>query len=148
MKKKEIDLFQLKFLKKIKKNFSILNNNSDCLSSFNYLSNSDELSEYYLKFLYNKKNIFVFFFIYFKNLFGLIRFGNYEVIKSNKIYKSNKAIITWGNKEKFSNNGIYYDNFFNINSKKNKKILWIVIYDDKVLPKKIPNNLFLTVLIP
>ena len=140
MEKKNIDLFQLKFLKKIKKNFSKTNNSSSCLSSFNYLSNSDELSEYYLKFLYNKKKIFIFIFIYLKNLIGLIRFGNYEVIKSKKINNVNRAIISWGSKNRFSNNGIYYDGFFNINSKKNTNILWIIIYNDKVLPRVIPNN--------
>ena len=123
-----IDLFQLNFLKKIKKKLLKSKNNFDSLSSFNYLSNSEELSEYYLKFLFNKKNFFVFCLFYLKNILGILNFGHYQIIKSNKFYKVDTAIISWGGKKNFTKKGIYYDDFFNINSK-NKNYLWIVIYN-------------------
>ena len=135
-----VDIFQLNFLKKIKKKSANSKNNYDSLSSFNYLSNSEELSEYYLKFLTNHNNFLVFIYIYIKNILSLLIFPNFEIVKSNKIENVDRAIISWGKKDDFTKSGIYFDKFFNTNSKVNKRLLWIVIYKGDELPKIIPKN--------
>ena len=69
---------------------------------------------------------------------------NYEITKA-KINKTKycKVIISWAFKKNFRKDGSYYDKYLNINSKRNPKILWFLIYMDKEKPKKINKNIIL-----
>lgn len=76
-----------------------------------------------------------------KNILSGIFFSNPKIIKKTKIINYSNVIITWANKNNFNTDGSLDDKYFNINSKKTKKTLWIVIYLDKHLPKYITKKL-------
>ena len=75
-------------------------------------------------------------------------FLRYFFFHSKIIQNLNKTsfcniIITWGNLSSFKYDGSLNDRFFNMNSRKSKNTLWIVIYSDKDLPKKINKNILI-----
>lgn len=82
-----------------------------------------------------------------KNILGGIFFSNSEIIKKKYTINYSNIIITWARRANFKNDGSLDDKYFNINSKKTKRTLWIVIYLDKDLPtnikKKINNNILI-----
>ena len=59
-----------------------------------------------------------------------------------KNYKYDFLFVSWANEKDFSSNGEYFDRYFRINSKK-KKILWLLIYIGKNIPKKIDKNILI-----
>ena len=61
--------------------------------------------------------------------------------KSKKTYT--KIIISWAKEKDFSINGSYTDSYLNTNSRKDKNLLWFLIYTDKNIPKKIDSNICL-----
>lgn len=79
-----------------------------------------------------------------KNFLSIIK--NYDLelfhnsnLKKNKKYK---LIVTYSSKKNFNNKGEFYDEYFNINNKK-QEILWCLISLDNFIPKKINNNIFI-----
>ena len=90
------------------------------------------------------KTIFNYLKIFFKDLISISSFYNYHLInelEANKKY--NKIIVSWGYKNSFLTDGSYQDKYFQINSKETNGALWFLIYDDKVLPEKINNNILI-----
>ena len=127
--KKEIEQNQYNFYKKIIKKIFINPNNSS-LNTFGYLSNSDKFSYIYIEYKLNKIKIFNFLFHYIKNFFSVFYFSNYTLHQS-KIHKdSQKLIITWGKKNDFDTKGNFIDRYCGIKSKKEKKTIFIVQYED------------------
>ncbi|WP_157101746.1 hypothetical protein [Candidatus Pelagibacter sp. HIMB1321] len=100
------------------------------------------LSEIY-KFSDTKINKFSLLSKIFKNTFSGVFFSGPRVIKNLDKFNYNNIIFTWANFDNFRNDGSLDDKFFNVNSKYSKNTLWIVIYLDKFLPKKINNNIIL-----
>mgnify|MGYP001342590802 CR=1 FL=1 len=87
---------------------------------------------------------------FFENLiyiFADITFGlNYSVklIKPKKLKQNfSRIVLSWGNKKDLDNRGNFYDKYFNTQTSKKKKILWLIIYMDKNLPKKIQSNIII-----
>ena len=69
---------------------------------------------------------------------------NYSLIKSTKIKNNySKVIISWAFENNFKKNGIYHDKYFNISSRQNKNILWFLVYESNIIPKKIDDNIVL-----
>ena len=90
------------------------------------------------------KAIFNSYKIFFKDIISISSFYNYHLInelEANKKY--NKIIVSWGYKNSFLTDGSYQDKYFQINSKDTNGALWFLIYDDKVLPEKINNNILI-----
>ena len=99
----------------------------------------------YLKFkVYGFKYFLKFITTYIKHILSIGYHLNYEITKA-KINKTKycKVIISWAFKKNFRKDGSYYDKYLNINSKRNPKILWFLIYMDKEKPKKINKNIIL-----
>ena len=59
--------------------------------------------------------------------------------ENNKVYK--KLIISWAQEKDFNSNGSYNDKYLNINSRKEKNLLWFLIYIGKNITKKIDSNI-------
>jgi len=76
-----------------------------------------------------------------------IYFGiNYsiKIVKNEKFRNTfSKIVLSWGFKKDFNNKGSFYDKYFNTNSSNQKKILWLIIYLDEEIPKKIQPNMIL-----
>ena len=135
--------------KKIEKYFNTLRKSNINLasSSFCQLSSSASTLGYYKLNLIVKDRLISLSFVmaYIKFLLSIIYQAKYELVGNlnyNNEFKN--IIITWGNKTHFKKNGSFNDRYLNINSKiKSNKNLWIVIYLDKIKPKKITNNILL-----
>ena len=99
----------------------------------------------YLKFkVHGFKYFLKFITTYIKHILSIGHNLNYEITKAKKNKtKYCKVIISWAFKKNFKNDGSYHDKYLNINSKRNQKILWFLIYMDKEKPKKINKNIIL-----
>ena len=77
-----------------------------------------------------------------KNFISIKNISNFKLIGNgpSKLYKY--LFISWADKTDFSNSGKYIDRYFNITSK-NKNILWLLIYVDDKVPKKIDENILI-----
>lgn len=90
------------------------------------------------------KTIFNYLKIFFKDIISISSFYNYYLINELETNnKYNKIIVSWGLKNYFLSDGSYQDRYFKINSKDTNGALWFLIYDDKVLPEKINNNILI-----
>lgn len=98
--------------------------------------------EYCRKLFEQKSNFFIFFINTLKDFLYSLNYSNLKVVNLSKI-KSNKIILTWGKKKHFNQDGSFNDIYFNINSKKEKDVQWVVIYADEQLPKRINKNILL-----
>ena len=61
------------------------------------------------------------------------------VMKGKALTKNHKygfLFVSWANEEDFLSNGEYFDRYFKISSK-HKKILWLLVFVGKSIPKKI-----------
>ncbi len=139
---KELNNKKNYLIKKAKK-YLLLNNNP--LSSLNYLyTNGDSAGYYRLKTLESPSNSLKYISEYLKEVVAnFFKSSELEIINNKQLKKSyQKIYLTWGNKINFSSKGIFYDKYFSSNSL-NKKNLWIVIYEESLLPKKIGDNILL-----
>ena len=112
-------------------------------TNFYLASVTKSIGYYILKKIFNIKSTSLFEnFIY---IISDIYFGiNYSVkIIKRKNFKNSfsKIVLTWGFKKDFDKNGVFYDKYFNTYSSTQKKILWLIVYLDNDLPKKISSNL-------
>ena len=140
--KKELEENQKKLIDKVKKKL-ILDKISSELNIFRYLSNSNKLSFTQLQFNLNKKYLLKFLFLCFKNFFSFFIYYDYRLYNPLIKKKYDEVIISWGKIGDFDNQGNFYDRYCGKNSLKKKKILWIVQYEDLLLPKKISQNVIL-----
>jgi hypothetical protein len=124
--------------KKKKDNFNTYDN------SFCYFCPHSELPGYaLLKYWHSfNKNFFLIVKIITINFLSTFYYKNYKIKKNKNFYlfKYSNIIVTWGNKKCFLKNGSYNDKYFNINSRKEKNILWFIIFQDNNLPEQIDNN--------
>ncbi len=114
------------------------------LSSICYFSSSKMvLGHHFLIKKFLKSNYSVNFLAFFiKQIFSINRAFNINIIKQQNYYRFKKIYITWGFKKDFDKKGNIKDQYFKISSN-NKSILWIVLYIDKNIPKKISSNVIL-----
>ena len=140
--KKEIEENQYNFYKKIIKEI-FLNSNNSPLNIYGYLSNSDKFSYSYMEYKLNKKKFFNFFLCYIKNFISIFYFNNYTLHKSQISKASQKLIITWGKKNDFDKKGNFTDRYCGIKSKKQKGTIFIVQYEEDLLPNKISKNIII-----
>ena len=98
--------------------------------------------EYCRKLLGYKSNFLVSLINTLKDFLYCLNYTNLKVVNLSKI-KSKKIILTWGQKKQFNEDGSFNDIYFNINSRKEKDLQWIVVYIDEELPKKINKNILL-----
>ena len=87
---------------------------------------------------------------YLNYIFSLIRYfigiANTKVNYITRIKKDNKKkniIVSWAFQNNFDENGVYADKYLKKKSNENKENIWLLIYMDKTLPKKIDDNLIL-----
>lgn len=78
-----------------------------------------------------------------KNIFSGIFFSYSKIIGNQNKINFDNIIFTWANLGNFKHDGSLDDKFFNINSKQTKNTLWIVIYFDQNIPRKIGNNIII-----
>tara|TARA_Y100000591_G_scaffold306448_1_gene304888 strand:+ start:56 stop:1390 length:1335 start_codon:yes stop_codon:yes gene_type:complete len=126
------------YLKKIK------NENIDTSKSAFCFLNSFSPTPGYAKIIYwlNTENFLrKYIFIIFTHIISIARYSNYILI-NKKNQKFQNILVTWGRRSDFVN-GLFYDRFTNSNSNQIKKTIIFLIYLDKILPKKIPNNVII-----
>ena len=140
--KKELEENQKELLDKVKKKL-ILNKISSELDIFRYLSNSNKLSFTQLQFNLNKNYLLKYLILCFKNFFSFFIYYDYKLHNPFIKKKYNEVIISWGKIGDFDNQGNFFDRYCGKNSLEKKKILWIVQYEDLLLPKKISQNVIL-----
>lgn len=125
-------------------NFETINFNPYNSSIF-YLNTNSKTGLYFLNSILKIRNFFFKTnYIFFKEIFYGIRYASLSIHKK-KICNYNKIIITWATKKNFNSNGSLQDKYLNINSKKLRKTLWVIIYEDQNLPNSINKNLILLV---
>jgi len=141
-----IEEYQRLLIKKIEKYVSKLNqSNIDASkSSLSYFAGWDlsaGLTKIRSQISFVK--IFTFLKIYLKDLIGIGYQNNYQLINLRKLFFFKKIIVTWASKKNFKKDGSLNDIYFKINSKKIKNTIWVVIYMDFELPKKLDNNILI-----
>ena len=95
-------------------------------------------------FLHIKENLIKKIYIISKDIFYSAYYVNNYCHKFENKLSFSQIIVSWANKKSFNKNGIFYDRLFNLNSNyKKKKILWFLLYNDKILPKKVDKNIIL-----
>ena len=116
-------------------------------SAFCWLLNIPGVPGYFsLKNLQTKKkiNISSFFFNFFRFFMSTAYLHNFRILNNTNSEKNFETlIISWGNKNDFESNGSYNDRYFKINSRKNLKIMWFLLYSEDLLPKNIDKNIVL-----
>ena len=75
--------------------------------------------------------------------FGISKLSNYKVLFYPNQNRYENVIVTWNYGNDFLRNGSFNDKYLNINSKMNKKVLWLVVCLDDKVPKKIDKNIAL-----
>ena len=140
--KTKLEENQKEILDKIKEKL-ILNKTSSEFDIFRYLSNSNKLSFTQLQFCLNKKYLIKYLFLCFKNFFSFFFYYDYKLYESSIKKEYDEVIISWGKISDFDNQGNFFDRYCGKNSYEKKNILWIVQYEDTLLPKKISQNIVL-----
>jgi hypothetical protein len=84
-------------------------------------------------FIFNLKN-----FLFISKLSSLVMKG--KALTEN--HKYNFLFVSWAYEEDFLSNGEYFDRYFKISSK-HKKILWLLIFMGRNIPKKIDGNILI-----
>lgn len=84
-------------------------------------------------FIFNLKN-----FLSISKLSSLVMKGK----ALTKNHKYNFLFVSWANEEDFLSNGEYFDSYFKISSR-HKKILWLLIFMGRSIPKKIDGNILI-----
>ena len=107
-------------IKKIFLNPNIIQNNF-FFCSFNF-----SIGYGLLKYFKNKKNFFLVFKFFFKEIVNIFFINDYKVNSDIK-KKFKKVILTWGNESNINNN-FFYDKYFDQKSNLDQNILWVVIY--------------------
>ncbi|MDC0248130.1 hypothetical protein OAK00_03160 [Pelagibacteraceae bacterium] len=142
----EIIEYQDQLIKKIKRSLyklsqSNIDTNKSSLSYFVGWDVSSGLTK--IRSQINLKKIFTFFKAYSRDLIGIGYQSNYHITNSKKKKNYKKILITWASKKDFKKDGSLNDIYFKINSKKINNTLWIVIYMDIELPKKLDKNILI-----
>ena len=134
-------------IRKIKKNINFFEKKKLYLKEAQNLyyptfTDSIGLSEIY-KFTETEINKFSVSIKILKNIFSGIFFSQAKIIKNHKKTSYSNIIFTWSNLKNFRSDGSLDDRYFNMNSKNSKDTLWVAIYSDKYLPKKINKNILI-----
>ncbi len=141
-----MDNNQLKLIIKTKKYFTLCNDDKYSPEFDNTLypsSYSNSIGSYFLnKIGLNKKfDFFNNLIIILKDIFYSLNYINHSIYYNKNFKDYNKIVITWAFKDNFDKQGNLNDRYFNVNSNKEKKTLWFVIYMSDKIPKIIGKNL-------
>ena len=113
-------------------------------NAFSYFAVFEKTPGYFLiKSFLNKRYYINFIFSFIKHFIGI---ANTKVKYLTHIEKNNlkkNIIVSWAFLNNFDKNGIYTDKYLKKKSNEDKENIWLLLYMDKVLPKKIDNNLIL-----
>ena len=143
------DIFEYKSikLKELVKKIKLIENNKSNLENaqnFYYPTFSDSIGLFeILKLFKYKINYFDFYLKILKNIFSGIFFSYSKIYKNGVTLNYDNIIFTWANFKNFNHNGSLDDRYFNINSRKTKSTLWIVIYSSNQIPKTIDQNILI-----
>ena len=143
------DIFEYKSikLKELVKKIKLIENNKSNLENaqnFYYPTFSDSIGLFeILKLFKYRINYFDFYLKILKNIFSGIFFSYSKIYKNRVTLNYDNIIFTWANFENFNHNGSLDDRYFNINSRKTKSTLWIVIYSSNQIPKTIDQNILI-----
>ena len=137
------DNFHCKFINRSKKIISFYNNKKfdpKRSSNFYFDSTSDSNDYTSLKYFFKKVLFFKYLKLIIKDTLYSVFYGNPIIYNGDLTKKKyDKIIVSWANKKNFKLDGSHQDKFFNINSKKDKSILWFLITNEQP-PKKIQKN--------
>ena len=141
--RKEIIKRRIYYLKALKK--KSIDISSSSLSSYrtlifnNFCKNINDISFKNINKRINKIN----FFYQIKNFLYISKFSRINItgdISKENLKKYNKIIVSWAEEKDFSRNGQYYNKYFDLSSKENKN-LWFLIYSGRKILKKIKKNI-------
>lgn len=119
-----------------KKNYSI--------NMYNYFAIFEKTPGYFLiKAFLNKIYYINLTFSIIKHFIGIFNTKVDFLSNIKKNHRHNKLIISWAFLKNFDKNGVFTDKFLKKKSNQIPKNLWLLIYMDKKLPKKINDNIIL-----
>ena len=138
-KQEEIFSFVKKFIKTNKNDIDVAN------SSVCYFHNyGDYVSSSYLKVKFHGlKFLGKFILNFFKNLYSVINIEDYIYLRDYKKEKYKHFFISHVSKNDFFKDGSYTDQYFQIKSKENKKVLFFLISSDGYSPNKLQKNIII-----
>ncbi len=139
---RKLEISQTKFYNIIKKNLILKCTNPE-LNIFSYLSNSEKFSFIKMQNIIFKRSLLKLTFIYLKNILSFFYHYKFNLYKGNIKKDNKKLIITWGKLKDFNTNGEFTDRYLGMKSNREKKTLWIVQFDEQLLPKKIDKNIII-----
>ncbi len=115
------------------------------LSSICHFSSSTSALGYNMLRYWKKERLSLYKFIisFLKHFLSIGYQSKFLLIKQKKNFNYTKLILTWAYKKNFLKNGSLEDRYFNYNSKRKNNFLWLVLYLDKELPKKINKNIII-----
>lgn len=95
--------------------------------------------------LFGFKNFIKYFLSILKDILGLAYFKKMDILKNKKFdaKKYQNIIFSRSNYSNFDKKNNYEDRYFLINSKKERKVLFLLLHADKKKPNKIPKNVIL-----
>ena len=134
-------IYYLKALKKKSIDISLSSLSSYRTSIFNnFCKNINDISFKNINKRINKIN----FFYQIKNFLYISKFSRINItgdISKENLKKYNKIIVSWAEEKDFSRNGQYYNKYFDLSSKENKN-LWFLIYSGRKILKKIKKKYY------
>ena len=138
-KQGEIFSFVKRFIQKNRNNIDVAN------SSVCYFHNyGDYVSSSYLRIKFHGlKFLGKFMYNFFKNLYSVINVENYVCPRDYKKDKYDHFFISHVSKKDFLKDGSYIDEYFQIKSNENRKILFFLVSSDDYLPIKTQKNIII-----
>ncbi len=138
-KQGEIFSFVKRFIQKNRNNIDVAN------SSVCYFHNyGDYVSSSYLRIKFHGlKFLGKFMYNFFKNLYSVINVENYFCPRDYKKDKYDHFFISHVSKKDFLKDGSYIDEYFQIKSNENRKILFFLVSSDDYLPIKNQKNIII-----
>ena len=134
-------------LKKLAKKIKLIENkksNLENAQNLYYPTFSDSIGLFEIFKLFKFKiNYFNFYLKILKNSFSGIFFSYSKIYNNKTTFNYDNIIFTWANFKNFHHDGSLNDRYFNLNSRKTKNTLWVVIYSDNRIPKSIDENILI-----
>ena len=78
-----------------------------------------------------------------KDLFSAIKFPEIKYFENSSIKHQNKIILSTASFEDFNEEGSYLDRYLKIESKDYLNYIFLILYGNDILPKKIDQNIII-----
>ena len=142
-----IGYFQLRLIKEIKFFFNSFKKEKNDIFRLDYFylcpygasKGTSRLIFFFKKFLSLK----IYITATIKDIYKILRIGEFFIVNLNQNKKYNLIVFNWGELNNFDHQGNFHDKHFNVSSSKCPNVLWVIIYLNNKIPKKIGKNITL-----